>query len=77
MLLLSYRDLDDEHDPLTGSEIRLSEIAELLSDIDQLAEDVTETRFQLELRACTDKLTGLLNRRGFEEDRAKLYRLTE
>lgn len=74
-LLLSYRYLDDEHDPLNGSEIRLSEIAELLSDIDQLAEDVTETRSQLELRACTDKLTGLLNRRGFEEDRAKLYRL--
>jgi diguanylate cyclase (GGDEF)-like protein len=73
--LLSYRYLDDEHDPLIDSEIRLSEIAELLSDIDQLAEDVTETRSQLELRACTDKLTGLLNRRGFEEDRAKLYRL--
>jgi len=72
-LLLSYRYLDDEDKPSMDSEIQLSEIAELLSDIDQLADDVTESRSQLELQACTDKLTGLLNRRGFEGDRAKLY----
>ena len=73
--LISYKNLEGKNRDLSGEGIRFKEVAGLLDDINQLSSDVTQTRSMLELEANTDILTGMLNRRGFELSRERLYKL--
>ncbi|MCW8964842.1 MAG: sensor domain-containing diguanylate cyclase [Gammaproteobacteria bacterium] len=74
-VLLKYKNLDEHNTQQEDNKIRLTEIASLLDDIEELAGEITQTRSQLELEAYTDELTGLMNRRAFEISRGHLSRL--
>jgi len=73
--LLKYKNLEGRKDASEDTAIRLTEIVSLLDDIEELSGEITQTRSQLELKAYTDELTGLMNRRAFEVSRGHLSRL--